>query len=405
MTTRAGMAHSRMDLPAGLAMDGYAARRSPASGTRDPLEATALYVADGHQAAVLVSLDLVAVGTELVQLLRARLRHELGVSNVLVAATHTHAGPSGVRSTAEDETVTDAVTDAVRSCVVRAADAAAPVRARIGTGRLPAGVATNRNDPQAPIDRRLTTIRLSGADGSPVGLLWHTGVHPTVLGPDNLQYSADLPGEVRRRLRRDDEPVIFLNGPAGDVSSRFVRRGRDGAELERLGRLLHDALPRAQRPIELAPVVMAERVVALQPANHEVRNDEQLRRHTVQLLESPELDAGERRRLESLLEGLARRSRQPPTDNTVEARMQVLRLGDLTLAAVPGEAVSALGRLSPGPEGVTVLLVGYANGYVGYLTTPTDGPTYETLASRVDLGTGVRLLGIADELVRETFGG
>jgi hypothetical protein len=355
---------------------------------------------------VLVSLDLVAVGAELVQLLRSRIRQEVGVVSVLVAATHTHAGPAGVRTRPEDDTVTDSVLDAVLSCVGRAAATAAPVRARAGTGQLPAGVATNRNDPHAPVDRRLTLIRLSGTDGSLVGLVWHTGVHPTVLGPDNLRYSADLPGEVRRRLRRDDEPVMFLNGAAGDVSSRFVRRGRDHAELERLGGLLHDALPPLSRPVELSPVVVAERAVALQAADHEDRPAERLRQRTVQDLESRELSAGERRRLESLLEGLARVSQSPPPPGgTVEAQVQVLRLGDLVLAAVPGEAVSALSRLRPERAGVTVLLVGYANGYIGYLTTPADEPTYESLVSRVGAGTGVRLMGIADELAAEALGG
>src|SRR5262245_8535659 len=108
MTTRAGMAHSRIDLPAGLAMDGYGARLSPASGTRDPLEATALFVADEDRAAVVVSLDLVGVGADLVEALRRRIRKEVGVASVLVAATHTHAGPAGVRTKPDDDAVTDA---------------------------------------------------------------------------------------------------------------------------------------------------------------------------------------------------------------------------------------------------------------------------------------------------------
>lgn len=403
MTARAGMAHSRIDVPAGLAMDGYKRRRSPAAGTRDPLEATALYVADEHGAAVLVSLDLVSVGAGLVDLLRRRIREEVDVVGALVAATHTHSGPAGVRASPEDGTVIDAVVDAVRDSVARAAGSAAPAQARVGTGELPAGVATNRNDPAAPIDRRLTLIRLSGVDGSVIGRIWHTGVHPTVLGPDNLHYSADLPGEVRRRLRRDDEPVMFLNGPAGDVSSRFVRRGRDSDELERLGGLLCRALPPTDRPIRLSPVVSAERVVTLQPADRNSEQAAQLRPRTERELESEELTAGERRRLESVLEGLARLDQYPPQDSRVEAPVQVLRLGDLVLAGIPGEVVSALSFLRAEHSDETFLLVGYANGYIGYLTTPTDEPTYETLVSHVDAGAGVRLMAVADELARETF--
>ncbi|MGH8883243.1 MAG: hypothetical protein ACRD0P_38860, partial [Stackebrandtia sp.] len=267
---------------------------------------------------------------------------------------------------------------------------------------MPATVATNRNDPAAPIDRRLTLIRLLGTDGTLVGLLWHTGVHPTVLGPDNLQYSADLPGEVRRRLRRRDEPVMFLNGPAGDVSSRFVRRSRDGAELERLGGLLYEALPPTRRPIALAPVMGAERRLAVRAAHHDSKQTEQLRKRTLRNLQPQGLTGGERRRLESVLEGLARLNRHQQDD--VEAEVQVVRLGDLVVAAVPGELVSALSRMRTKQPGVTLLLVGYANGYLGYLTEPrSDETTYETLVSRVDSGVGERLITAAADLQREIF--
>jgi neutral ceramidase len=401
MTTRAGMASSRIDVPTGLPMDGYGARSSPAEGTRDPLEATALYVADENRAVALVSLDLVGVGAELVRLLRGRIHEEVDVVGALVAATHTHAGPAGVRSTPGSDVVTAAIVDAVGECVDRAATTAAPVRARIGTGQLPTSVATNRNDPADPIDRSLTLIRLERTDGEPVGLLWHTGVHPTVLGPDNLRYSADLPGEVRRRLRRGDEPVMFLNGPAGDVSSRFTRRGRDSTELVRLGGLLRDALPPADRALRLSPVMSAERTVIVQPADHK-HEAAHLRSRTVRELQSKELKAGERRRLESVLEGLARMDGPAPS-GPVEAPVQVVRLGDLVLAGVPGEAVSALSRLQPDEPDVTFLLVGYANDYIGYLTKSTVEPTYETLVSRVDAGAGVRVMATASELARESL--
>ncbi|MGH3385398.1 MAG: hypothetical protein ACRDO1_12515 [Nocardioidaceae bacterium] len=396
------MSHSQIEVPLGIAMDGYGSRRSPALGTRDPLEATALFVADEHRAAILVSLDLVAVDVRLVRQLRRLIHKEVGVACTLIAATHTHAGPTGVRTSTEGGSVTAAILDAVSSCVRRAAATAAPVQVRVGTGQMPATVATNRNDPAAPIDRRLTLIRLLGTDGTLVGLLWHTGVHPTVLGPDNLQYSADLPGEVRRRLRRRDEPVMFLNGPAGDVSSRFVRRSRDGAELERLGGLLYEALPPTRRPIALAPVMGAERRLAVRAAHHDSKQTEQLRKRTLRNLQPQGLTGGERRRLESVLEGLARLNRHQQDD--VEAEVQVVRLGDLVVAAVPGELVSALSRMRTKQPGVTLLLVGYANGYLGYLTEPrSDETTYETLVSRVDSGVGERLITAAADLQREIF--
>lgn len=405
MTMRAGMGHSRMELPPGLPMDGYGARRSPATGTRDPLEATVLLVADDLCTTVVVSLDLVAVGSSLVERVQRCVHEWVPEAHVMIAATHTHAGPSGVRSAVAGEAVTEAIIDAVRISARNAAATAEAVDAQIGVGELPAGVATNRNTPEAAIDRRLTVLELTRYDGSRVGLLWHTGVHPTVLGPDNLEYSADLPGEVRRRMRNSDEPVLFLNGAAGDVSTRFTRRDRNENELERLGELLNGALPATGHSIVLSPVVVRERTVTLAVAHHDRDHAEQLRRATEQRLTSTQLGTGDRRRLESVLEGLLKVQRGPQKGGSIQARVQVLRMGGLVLICLPGEPVSALSLHQPEDAAVTSLVVGYANGYIGYLTSQPDDYAYETLASQVETGSGAHLMAAANEQVREILCG
>ena len=399
------MGHCRMELPPGLPMDGYGSRRSPATGTRDPLEATVLHVADDLCTAVVVSLDLVAVGSSLVERVLCCVHETVPEAHVLIAATHTHAGPAGVRSAVEGEAVTEAIIDAVRVSARHAAATATTVHARIGVGTLPAGVATNRNTPEAVIDRRLTVVELTGYDGSRVGLIWHTGVHPTVLGPENLEFSADLPGEVRRHMRSSAEPVLFLNGAAGDVSTRFTRRGRDGVELERLGELLHGALPATDRSIVLSPVVVSERTVTLAVAHHDRDHAEQLRRPTEQRLTSTQLGRGDRRRLESVLEGLLKLQRCPLEGDSIDARVQVLRMGGLVLVCLPGEPVSALSLSQPEDAAVTSLVVGYANGYIGYLTSQSDDYAYETLASQAEAGSGAHLMATANEQIREILRG
>lgn len=404
MTAYAGMGNCRLELPPGLPMDGYSARRSPAIGTHDSLEVTVLYVADECAAVAIVGLDLVAAGSELVQRVRRCVQEQIPAAHVFVVASHTHSGPAGVRGDMQVDAVFGSVIGAVRVAASHAMGTAGPVRARIALGELPANVATNRNDPEAVIDRALTVVEITRNDGSRLGLVWHTNVHPTVLGPDNLRYSADLPGEVRRRLRNADEPVLFLNGAAGDVSTRFTRRSRDETELRRLGELLYAAIPLPSDPISLSPVNMAERTVTLQVAEGRHAHHDGLRRATEQRLKSRHLTTGDRRRAESVLEGLARSDSAVPETDSIEALVQVFRLGQLVLVGLPGEPVSALKRLGAHAS-LTPLLVGYANGYIGYLTTQSDESTYETLASPVEAAAGNRLIGIADELTREVLRG
>jgi hypothetical protein len=66
-----------------------------------------------------------------------------------------------------------------------------------------------------------------------------------------------------------------------------------------------------------------------------------------------------------------------------ELQLEAWVLGDLVLVAVPGELFASLGsRTASGTAGLTVIL-GYANGYVGYLTDVDahESQTYEALAS------------------------
>jgi len=66
-----------------------------------------------------------------------------------------------------------------------------------------------------------------------------------------------------------------------------------------------------------------------------------------------------------------------------ELLLEAWALGDVVLVTVPGELFASLGsRIVAGSADLTVIL-GYANGYVGYLTDADahESQTYEALAS------------------------
>lgn len=388
MTIYAAMASRPLDLPTGLAMDGYGSRTHPSNGTMDRLEATVLSLRAPSGSVVFVGLDVVAVARPLVDRIRDVIVEILGTSEVVVAASHTHAGPAGPR---EGRDPADVILPTVRAAALQVVEQHRPVQPWLGVGAIPDGVATNRNDPELPIDRRLTSLWLY-AEQDLVGLVWHAGVHPTVLGPDMLQYSADLPGEVRRRVRAGtgnpatELPVLFLNGTAGDVSTRWVRQARDVDEVRRIGGLLHAAMPGGDQLLDLDPVVLRDADVTLDPVEADpVRLDALQSRaeRQIRLARS----AGERRRWESVLEGVAH-ARRTEHGVPVEVVVQHLALGTLGLWILPGEPVTSLAGLVPEGD----LVVGYANDYVGYLTHDDDEDTYESLAAAVEPSSGARLI-------------
>src|SRR3974377_959829 len=99
MTPRAGAAEAVITPPVGTLLDGYSGREGGAVGVHDDLHARALVVDDGSTSAAPVSPGLIRVDRRLVASIRERASSATGVpaSNILVAATHTHAGPAGPR--------------------------------------------------------------------------------------------------------------------------------------------------------------------------------------------------------------------------------------------------------------------------------------------------------------------
>ena len=93
---QAGWAQREITPTLGIHMGGYWGRRSGATEINDPLYARVVVWRDALAAAVLISLDIVALAPEWV----ARIRRDVSASHpdispeaVLVCCTHTHAGP------------------------------------------------------------------------------------------------------------------------------------------------------------------------------------------------------------------------------------------------------------------------------------------------------------------------
>ena len=424
---RAGAAAGVLPVGAGAPLGGYGARTAPASGVLRPLEVAALAIAGGGDSVVVVTLDLLAVDAEWVAALRAMIaeRHGLRPEVVLVAASHTHAGPAGFRRVGvvhaepreQVRRLREDVMDAAADAVGRALGAMVDVVLRVGTGS--SNVGAHRADPLLPVDTRVTRLDVISPDGRPVAVLWHYACHATVLGAENTLVSPDLPGEVRAALRRDhpDLPVLFLNGAAGDVSTRFTRRGQTPPDLEQLGEVLAADLPEAARALPPVRPVGVLGGCAL-PVSAETPDAVVARLDTARarLAAAPEgLTVQQRRVLESAVVGLHKRlavatSRSGAPSEQLDAAVQVLDLGELVLVGIPGEPFSADGARvrdavertgSHGDPARIALPVGYAGDYLGYLPPAGTPAGYEADSAVVAAGAGDQLVEAAQTLVAE----
>jgi len=244
-------------------------------------------------------------------------------------------------------------------------------------------------------------------EGTRQGLVVVLPIHPTVLGADNLLVSADLTGAARRALRGHDalsgdgpRPwVVVATGAAGDVSTRPHRREQTPAELDRLGARVATAVVRALRG----------------PARAAVNGDAPVRVRCEQV----PLAAGSRQepdvmtRLEADLERAQQRG-EPVAIRAASTALQaaqlaaaqalpsarlscavsVARLGPLALIALGAEPFLDLAAQLDRQVGTASILIGYTNGYLGYLPVRAAyrRHDYEVLRSPVAAGSAEQVL-------------
>ena len=409
---QAGAAIVPFPVAIGTPLAGYMARTGPATGTNDELTVGALVLEREGRRLAIVAADVVALDAPLVDVVAAATG--LDRSEVVLCASHTHGGPAGIVARLHpaqpdqlDPELRAAFVTACKAAIQTALARQEPVALLTGAAETN-GVAANRNDPAGPYDPRLSLLATRRPDGSLQAILVHFACHPTVLGAENRLVSADFPGAVRQAraatLGHGDPIIFYVNGAAGDVSTHFTRRGQDFAEVERVGTSLAESAKLAligARPVD-GPLRYRRSTVSLPPrppdeiaaalaAAHS--NDEA----------SGTLTAEERQRAETRRQGatmLAHLARVDTGLTPATLDLEAWLLGDIALLAVPGELFASLGQriVAASPP---ALVLGYANGYVGYLADEAAYATgtYEALASPFAAGTGERVAEAAADLL------
>lgn len=366
--------------PPGLAMAGFVARTSPATGTHDPLTVRALAIDDTAVAVV----DVVALSPEASR--RIRERASLPAERIVITALHNHGGPvptsdglGGGGDAAWLALMEDACVAALDEAVARQK----PAKLTFGVGADPE-VSRNRRHPGGPTDPSLPVLVVTGQDGSPIAHLVSYACHPVVLGADNTLWTADYPHFVRAELERQHPGTIalFLTGCAGDLNTGHTAHGsittaanpaRTFAEAERIGGLIADRARSARVTMLLHGETQAlDMQVRLdfernEPAPPDVLANEWRR-------EAEGAAPGRRALLESWI-GWAQTLALLPLEPHM-ARVSVLGWGQLTLAALPGEIFAetgvALRKAIEAATGGPAIVIAYADECLGYIPPASE---------------------------------
>jgi hypothetical protein len=249
-----------------------------ATGVHDPLMARAIVIQGGDRKIAVVSVDLVGYSREEVLQVRKQLPE---FAYVLVSSTHNHEGPdtlglwgpnpfkSGVDSQYL-RLVRGRIVEAVRD----ADKARRTVTARIGTANAPELLHDGR-EPYVKHDE-LVAIQFQDADTKKcAGVIVQWNCHPETLGGKNTLLSADYVWATVGALKKKHQaPVVYLTGTVGglmtslhvEVKDEQGRNLEDGTfeKTERYGRLVADLAERAclkAKEVRLTPFDVRSREV------------------------------------------------------------------------------------------------------------------------------------------------
>lgn len=359
-------------------MAGFAARTDASTGIHDQLLVLALVL----DRVALVTVDCCALHEDSCAEIRD-LVADL-VDDVVVTATHTHAGPCIAPGRLGPPA------PAVLSAVVRAAvsavdQAASSVRdCTVSCAEVyGVGVAADRRHLERSIDPPLQAIRFTGDDGHVVAHLVSYPCHPVVLDASNTLISADYPHRLRTAME-DDHPgsvCLFATGAAGDINtghsaeqSYTTQRvsSRTFEEADRIGAVLAAALRSATfEPIMInKPPTLDTNPIRLPFAGTDP--DEVAAEADGWRRELTTADGGRTRLLRSWIDWAEHRAASGPTE--WHGRVGLIRIGELSVITLPGEPFSAVAEQIRRQRAEPTIVLGYADGVPGYFPTREDYP-------------------------------
>ncbi|MDY0165846.1 MAG: hypothetical protein RBS80_04835 [Thermoguttaceae bacterium] len=387
-----------------------------ANKVNDRLFARCLVLDDGATKVAMIVADTIVVPNEIQAAVRAAAAKTTGIppENMMISATHTHSGGAlhGALGTKTDADYAAFVPGKLIECIEKAAGNLRP--AKVGCGgedhpegtfcrvfiRRPDCVGTDplgrRNvrammhpgyqnpqyiGPCGPSDPEVSVLAVQSLDGKPMALLANYSMHYFGGSPISADYYGDFVRIVSERLADGDDSFVAMmsHGTSGDQQWQdYANPARSISRIQYAAGVAKAAL-RAYGRIDFhasVPLAVAQREISVQ-------------------LQQPDQEAqawadkvyGEMagRDPQSREEVYAREIVLLRDMDQVKAKLQVIRIGELGIAAMPPEVYGITGlKLKLQCPLADMFTIELANGRVGYIPPPELRPLggYNTWPAR-----------------------
>jgi hypothetical protein len=338
-----------LDRPVFLAGFG---RNRRAQTVHDDLYARALALSEGPNTLVLCALDLIGFFRSDVMDVADRVSEYAPGTQIIIASTHTHHGPDTLglwgpddKTCGVDRDYMVSIKEKIFQAILSSLENMQPANVKFTSVQLP-GLAKNARDPTI-LDNELTLAQFTHSENDlPLVTVFNFPCHPEVLSSQNTHITADYPGVLRCEVEAaTGAPCIFFPGALGGmmtpnvIDHSFVEAGTMGKKLAEEG------LRRLESTINTVEAGFMKQTSRIQVK-----------------LTNPLFKLAIRR---GLLPDLCDRQ------GFVNSEVNLLKIGKLWLATIPGELLPKLGlaiktEMQAAGAQVTGIL-GLANDELGYI--------------------------------------
>ncbi|MES2595866.1 MAG: hypothetical protein V4662_11045 [Verrucomicrobiota bacterium] len=440
---KAGAATSNVTPELGSSING-GFQDGTATFIHDDLHARCLVLDDGQTKLALVVVDSCVIGRAVFDEARKMVNEATGLpmENMLMSATHSHSCGT-LQAVGQSEPnplyqrfVARRIADGVRRALTNLAPAKigwgfgeVPQhvfnrRWRLKPGTVPAsphGVTTEQvktnpgvknpdlEEPAGPTDPQVWFISLQSADGKPLALYANYSLH-YVGGVGAGHISADYFGAFANRIgellnaEQLDPPFVgaMSNGTSGDINNIDFRGGQTKqppyGQIKLVANDVAQEVARVCKTLvyhDWVPLAVAQKELTLGlrlPSKDEVDRAREVMKQSKLFP-----------RMETMEQVYARETvllREFPPE--VPTPLQVLKIGDLRISAIPAETFVEIG-LELKKRHAQTFTVSLANAYHGYLPTPEHHKLggYETWRARsscLEVDTSTKILAGLEEL-------
>jgi hypothetical protein len=336
-------------------MAGFGQNRR-AETIHDDLYVRSLALQSESTTLVLTALDLIGFFRADVQEVIQRVHQTHPQVQMLIASVHPHHGPDtmgiwgpDMRTCGVDEDYMRGLKEKIVAAILASLADLRPVTVKMTSVHVP-GLAKNNRDPEI-LDDELTLAQFIGQDDSPFVSLFDFPCHPEVLWEHNPHITADYVGYLRDEVQQQTgAPCIFFAGDLGGMMTPDVK-DHSFAEAEFMGKKLAEEGVKALGQVQPAQV----KDISLQKKDIRARMTNPLYKMAFLFKTLPD----------------ARNQR-----GEIESEVNLVKIGGLWLAAVPGELLPKLGmqlKAQMKAAGAQVTgVIGLANDELGYILPVED---------------------------------